>query len=252
MTRRAIITGGSSGIGAATLDRLVGAGFDCLVIGRNAPGQTTTGPRPVHLKADLRDREQIEATCQKMVEWVEAGNGPPDVLINNAGGGLPSRTSDLSMTDVEADLNLNLIAPIMLSRSILSSMRMARAGAIVNIASTAGRTGVPFLPVYSAAKAGLIAFSQSLAAECATDGIMVNCVCPGATRTEMASYGRRELSLLAGLEGSAYEQIMASRTGLNRLIEPDEVARVVCWLALNAEPALNGQTINTSSILSMS
>jgi NAD(P)-dependent dehydrogenase (short-subunit alcohol dehydrogenase family) len=122
---------------------------------------------------------------------------------------------------------------------------------VVNVASTAGRTGVRYLPTYSAAKAGLIAYTQSVADEHASSGVRANCVCPGAVATALATAGRAELSRRNGLDPGAYEAAMAARTGLGRLLDADEVAEVVVWLGTGVGRAVNGQTINVCGTASM-
>jgi len=173
------------------------------------------------------------------------------VLVHNAGGSSPRPIEGLQADDVERDIALNLTAAILLARAVVPGMRAAGGGAIVMVASTAGRTGVPYLHCYSAAKAGLIAFTQSLAAETAGDGIRVNCVCPGAVETRSARIGRDALAALHGLPPGEYERRMARATGLSRLLQPSEVAEAVLWLASDSASGVTGQTLNVCGVLEM-
>ncbi len=242
----AVLTGGSRGIGAAILTRLLSCGYDCVVIGLSDPAARGTD----FVRADLSDPAD---TARAAVYLREASSGkrPVSLLVNNAGGGMPSKLGGNDIAQINRDLALNLTGPMLLASAVLPGMRAARTGTIINVASTAGRTGVAFLHTYSAAKAGLIAFTQSLAAECAPDGVLAYCVCPGAVATTSASEGRAELSRLHGLEPDAYEAAMAQRTGLGRLVQADEVAEIVQWLAVHGGPAINGQALNVGGTLTM-
>lgn len=242
----AVLTGGSRGIGAAILTRLLGCGYYCVVIGLSDPGASGTE----FVRANLSDPDDT-ARAAVYVRELGSGNRPVSLLVNNAGSGMPSRLADTDTAQLNRDLALNLTAPMLLASAVLPGMSAAGAGTIVNVSSTAGRTGVAFLHTYSAAKAGLIAFTQSLAAECSPHGVRAYCVCPGAVATSSARHGRAELSRLHGLEPDAYESAMAQRTGLGRLVQPDEVAEIVQWLAVHGGPALSGQTLNVCGTLTM-
>jgi NAD(P)-dependent dehydrogenase (short-subunit alcohol dehydrogenase family) len=241
----AVLTGGSRGIGAAVLDRLLDFGYDCAVIGRTRPAARQVA----FIARDLSEQREVVAACADLRAFL--GDRPASVLVNNAGGAEPVATHMLDPDRVAADLTLNLTAPMLLCGCVLPAMRAAGGGSIVNIGSTAGRTGVPYLPTYSAAKSGLIAFTQSLAAETAGDGVRVNAVCPGAVATDLAAAGRAGLSAFHGLPPEAYEERMAHATGLGRLLRPEEVAEVVCWLAQGAAEAVTGQTINVCGTIEM-
>jgi NAD(P)-dependent dehydrogenase (short-subunit alcohol dehydrogenase family) len=242
----AVLTGGSRGIGAAILTRLLGCGYDCLVFGLSDPGVQGIE----FVRTDLSATDDTARAAAYLRE-LGGGSRAVSLLVNNAGGGMPSRLDDTDGRRINRDLALNLIAPMLLASAVLPGMRAAGTGVIINVSSTAGRTGVAFLHTYSAAKAGLIAFTQSLAAECIPHGIWAYCVCPGAVATMSAANGRAELSRLHGLEPDTYQSAMERRTGLGRLIQPDEVAEVVQWLARHGGPALSGQTLNVCGTLMM-
>ena len=222
--------------------------------------------RLAHQQLQLRERCLLEVALEHDLADMASPSTPPrrcNLASGSSGdrpvcwstmrvGRTPGRSAGrLDVGDVHADLTLNLLAPMLLANAVVGGMRAAADGAIVTISSTAGRTGVAYLHAYSAAKAGLITFTQSLAAECAADGVRVNCVCPGAVDTRSARDGRQELSRLHGQHPRAYEDVMVSRTGLGRLVSADEVADVVCWLATDAGRAVNGQVINVCGTLTM-
>lgn len=245
-----MISGASRGIGAAVLRRLLDVGYESLVIGLSPP-DVPSSSHTTFFHRNLSSTDDLHLAVTDVQGFLSSNGRAADLLVNNAGGGDPCTIDDLDIAAVHADLTLNLVAPMFLARAVVPGMRAAGHGSIVNVSSTAGRTGVAFLHAYSAAKAGLIAFTQSLAAEVAADGIRVNCVCPGAVDTVSARQGRDRLSRFHGLKPEEYEQRMAGRTGLARLLLPDEVADVVLYLAGDRQPALTGQTVNACGILEM-
>lgn len=240
----AVVTGASRGIGASILERL-SQSHDCIVIGRTRPSRCTR-----FISADLTNSIATEEAATELDYWLRSRGTPPALLVNNAGGAKPATAIDIPPEQLRQDITLNLLAPMLLTRVALRAMKAEGAGAIVNVSSIAGRSGVAHLPAYSAAKAGLIAYTQSVAQEAIHFGVRVNCVCPGAVDTTGAAEGRQQLSRLHGREPNAYQDHMADRTGLGRLIRPEEVAEVVYWLALRTN-ALNGQTINVCGTLAM-
>lgn len=244
MRPTAIITGASRGIGAAVLRRFSDS-HDCIVLGLTRPQHCT-----MFIKEDLAEGPTVAAACQELAEYLTSRGVTPEVLVNNAGGAQPATAMAITPDHIQRDLTLNLVAPMMLTRVVLEPMRAAGQGSIVNVSSTAAKPGVAYLPAYSAANAGLIAYTQSLAAEVGPFGVRANCVCPGAVDTAGADDGRREISRLHGLRPDEYQAAMARRTGLGRLLEPDEVADVIYWLAL-AGRAVNGQAINVCGTLTM-
>lgn len=245
----AILTGGSRGIGRAILGRLVDGGYECLVVGLSVPD--TESAQVTFVRHDLSETGEAESATHDVSRYLDVRGQPASVLVNNAGGGFPRPARDTRLPELQTDVTLNLIAPMLLTNVVLHGMMAAGQGTIVNIASTAGRTGVAYLSAYSAAKAGLIAYTQSLAAECTPHGVRAFCVCPGAVATSSAGDGRAELSRLHGQEPGVYEKAMAQRTGLGRLVTPEEVAEVVQWLVVRGGSAISGQTLNLCGALQM-
>src|SRR5215475_5452018 len=185
----ALITGASSGIGAASAMVLADLGAH-VTIGyyQNQAGAetvrdaiTTAGGKALSIKADVRQADEIDMLVRRTSEEL----GPIDILVNNAGS-LVERQSINQMTEDRWDeiLNLNLKSAMLCSRAVSSSMMEHKSGAIINVASIAARTGgAPGAGAYSVAKAGLIMFTKSLAKELAPHGIRVNAVSPGVIDT---------------------------------------------------------------------
>ncbi len=207
----AIITGGGRGIGKAIALRLAQEGSDLAIAARTANELNTAaheiaglGVRCLTLPMDVTDRAQLE----ELVETVIREFGRIDILVNNAGGG-PPRTPVIKarLTDWDSTLRSNLWATMVLSKLVLSTMIDRQKGAIVNIASLAGKMGKPGEAAYAAAKFGVMGFSQSLFEEVRDYNIKVTTICPGYVDTRLIPPNRR-----------------VDRT---KMIRPQDVAEVV-------------------------
>ena len=214
----AIVTGGTKGIGAAIVQRLLDAGCEVAVCGRNPPAvEERQGARPVRFTAcDVRDVVQVRA----FVEDVAAHYGRLDIVVNNAGGSPQAAAAAASPRFSEAIIALNLLAPLHVSQAAHPHLKASR-GCIVNIASISGRRPSPGTAVYGAAKAGLLSLTASLAQEWGPD-IRVNAIVVGMVETENAelTYG----SLAA-------QTRIAASLPLQRLGRGADVADAVVFLA---------------------
>ena len=177
--RRALITGGSRGIGAAIAQRLLDAGAKVAVVARKPNGDTPAGA--TFVPGDVTASEGVEAIATQAITAL----GGLDILVNNAGGGRAFMQGSWTISDKEWNdsFALNLFAAIRLTNSVLPALRASQAAAVVNISSAAA--SMPFGPFahYGAAKAGLEYYSRTLAMELAPSGIRVNVVSPGVIST---------------------------------------------------------------------
>jgi 3-oxoacyl-[acyl-carrier protein] reductase len=235
----ALITGASSGIGAASAMVFAELGAH-VTIGyyHNQTGAetvrdaiATAGGKALSIKADVRRADEIEMLVKHTSEEL----GPIDILVNNAGS-LIERQSINQMTEDRWDevLKLNLTSAMLCSRVVAPSMIEHKSGAIINVASIAGRTGGgPGAGAYSVAKAGLITFTKSLAKELAPHGIRVNAVSPGVIDTPFHQVF------------STPEMIrnFVSTIPLGRVGKPSECATVIAFLASDAASYVVGETI---------
>jgi NAD(P)-dependent dehydrogenase (short-subunit alcohol dehydrogenase family) len=223
-----IVTGGSRGIGAATVLALAGAGHD-LVFAYRSDAEAAADVRARAVDAGAQCLSvQADVTSETEVEGLfEAASaiGPVTGLVNNAG--LTAHVGDLADTPVEAIrrvLDVNLLGTVLCARQaarVMSIRRGGRGGAIVNVSSAAATLGSAHEYVhYAAAKAGVDALTVGLAKELADDGIRVNAVSPGIVNTEIHA--------AAGDPGRP--QRVASRIPLGRLGEPEEIATAIAWL----------------------
>ncbi|MDI4233039.1 SDR family NAD(P)-dependent oxidoreductase [Bradyrhizobium sp. Arg237L] len=213
-----LVTGGSRGIGAATATLLADQGQRVIVV--DIAPEPLVGTDAILWPAPFDVAS--EATVTAGVADIEAAHGPITGLVNAAGVfGKMHRIERVRMEQWDREVNIDLRGSFMVARSVGVRMAARRSGAIVNVASVAGMTSGP-IHAYTAAKAGVIQITQTLAAEWGRVGVRVNAVSPGFTRTAM---------LEAGIASGALDKELLSRpTAMNRLVEPFEVAQAIAWL----------------------
>ena len=240
-----LVTGGGRGIGRAIALALGGPGTAVAIAGRTRTQLEATareieaaGARAIPLEMDVTS----EASVARALEALRADIPHLDVLVNNAGvgGGEPVAGSDVERW--RRTIDTNLTGTYLATRAALPFMRPG--GRIVNISSVLGRFGVPGYTAYCASKHGVIGFTRALALELAPRQITVNALCPGWVDTGMAEQGMRQG---ATATGQTFEQFRASALGavpIKRIIQPEEVAALVAFLASPAAAAITGQTYN--------
>jgi len=239
--RIALVTGGASGIGAATARRLAAEGARVVVADLNEAGARSVASEidGIAVRMDVTDVESVHAGV------AEAGD--VDVLVNNAG---TDRFSFFVNTDEELwdfVLAVNLRGTIAVTHAVLDGMQKRGRGAIVNVASEAGRVGSQGSVVYSAAKGGVIAFTRAVARESSRFGVRVNAVAPGPIDTPLLNAAPEQL----GEIGERLKAGMIAATSMRRIGQPEEVAAAIAFLASDDASFVTGQTINVSGGLSM-
>ena len=183
----AIVTGASRGLGVHIARALASSGVNVAVAARSAQELeavraelVSLGVKAVGIRADVT----VAAERQELVDRAAAELGPIDILVNNAGTELASRYTDLDPTQIEAMVNLNLTAPLLLTRAVLPGMLDRGKGHIVNLSSGAGKVAQPFNAVYSATKFGLIGATHALRAEHLGSPVGFSVICPGFVRQD--------------------------------------------------------------------
>jgi NAD(P)-dependent dehydrogenase (short-subunit alcohol dehydrogenase family) len=228
--RVAAVTGGARGIGDAIVRAFRAAGAQVVVLDKLEPGEPRDGVR--YTAADVSDPESVAAAFKS----IDAEEGRVDVLVNNAGIQRVGLIGQLAHDDWAAVIGTHLTGAFLCcSEAVPRMMEQGSGGAIVSIASTAGFVGLPGRGPYCAAKAGIMGLTRAMSLEGAPVGIRVNAVAPGYTRTELLQQ--------AIDNGSLREEWMLERVPLKRLADPDEIARVVRFLASDDAAYVTGQTI---------
>jgi 2-hydroxycyclohexanecarboxyl-CoA dehydrogenase len=243
--RIALVTGGASGIGAATARRLAAEGARVSVADLDEAGARSVASEidGLPLRMDVADASSVRAG----VEQAETALGPVDVLVNNAG---TDRFSFFVNTDEalwDFVLAVNLRGTIAVTHAVLDGMQRRGRGAIVNVASEAGRVGSQGSVIYSAAKAGVIGFTRAVARESSRFGVRVNAVAPGPIDTPLLNAAPEQL----GEIGERLKAGMIAATSMRRIGQPEEVAAAIAFLASDDASFVTGQTINVSGGLSM-
>jgi len=231
----AIVTGASRGIGRATAIALAAEGAKVVVnyaSSNSAAAQvvaeiTAMGSEAIALAADVSKADQVDALVNATMEqW-----GRIDVLVNNAGITRDTLLLRMKPEDWQAVIDLNLTGVFLCTRAVSKIMLKQKSGRIVNITSVAGQMGNPGQANYSAAKAGVIGFTKTVAKELASRGITVNAVAPGFIATDMTS----------GLKADEILKFIP----LGRYGQPEEVAGMIRFLAADAAAAyVTGQVLN--------
>lgn len=235
MTRTALVTGGTRGIGAAISKALKAAGYNVAAsyAGNNeaaAKFKAETG-----IAVYKWDVASFDA-CADGVKKVEAEIGAIDVLVNNAGITRDTPFHKMTLDQWNAVINTNLGSLFNMSRQVIEGMRARKFGRIINISSINGQKGQFGQVNYSASKAGDIGFTKALALETARGGITVNAICPGYINTEMVQAVPKDV----------LDQKILPLIPANRLGEPEEIARAVVFLAAEEAGFITGSTLSVN------
>ena len=241
----AIVTGGASGIGAATCQRLAAEGAQVAVCDVNVQGAREVA---ADLGANDYDMDVTSPySVRHAVECVERDLGPVNILVNNAGTDWFGFFKDTDEDLWARVIDINLMGVLRATHAVLPGMIERGGGRIVNVASEAGRVGSSGSAAYSAAKGGVIAFTKTIAREGGRFNVLCNAVAPGPIDTPLF---RRATELPGGL-GEKVQKTMIGSTVVRRPGTPDEVAATIAFLCSGDSSYVTGQTLGVSGGLGM-
>src|SRR5712691_290206 len=231
--RRAFVSGGAQGIGAAIVRSFTDAGAHVVIGDLDIAGASSLAGQVGATAA------RLDVGDAGMVQAIMSQHGPFDIVVNNAGADQHTFFTDTTPEDWARLLAVNLVSVLACTHAALPAMQAAGFGRIINITSEAARLGSKGGAVYSAAKGGVIAFTKSIARENARYGITANVIAPGPIRTPML-----EQAVAKG--GDKTLHAMTDATLLRRLGEPEEVAAAALFLASDQAAYITGETIGVS------
>jgi NAD(P)-dependent dehydrogenase (short-subunit alcohol dehydrogenase family) len=233
----ALVTGGGSGIGAAIAGALAAEGARLTLVGRDGARLEAAAARhgAAVLVCDVADADAVAAACARA--------GAVDLLVNNAGAAAsaPLARTDLALWRRLHDVNAG--GAFLLCRALAPGMVERGFGRIVNVASTAGLRGYPYVTAYCAAKHALVGFTRALALELATTAVTVNAVCPGYTETPLLERTVQGITAATGRDGAAARRALLRENPQGRFVQAAEVASAVAWLCEPAQAAVTGREL---------
>jgi 3-hydroxybutyrate dehydrogenase len=243
--RHVLVTGASRGLGAAIARELARCGARVSLVSRSLVGvekmRAGLDNPDAHaaFAADVTDARAVAG----MVEAAQSRLGPLNGLVNNAGGGEPATFAEADEAHWRRMIDGNLMSAVFCTRAVLPSMCQRREGRIINMGSSASLRGYRRVSAYVAAKHALLGLTRSLALEVERDGIVVTAVCPGYAETEMLGESIRAAAARTGKSEADIREHFATSNRGGRLVQPDEVARVVAWLCSESASAMGGKHV---------
>ena len=221
MSRVVVVTGGAKGIGQAVAERFKASGDEVA-----APG---------HAELDVTDEDQVAAFFERL--------GRVDVLVNNAGIASGAPLARTTLKDWRAHFDVNATGAFLCTRAVVGGMIERGDGRIVTVASVAGLYGARYTAAYAASKHAAVGLMRATAAEVAGTGVTANAVCPAYVDTDMTTRTVETIVEKTGRTSNEGRSELESMTPLGRLLEPEEVAAAVVFLASPEAAAINGQSV---------
>jgi len=233
MSRTVVVTGGAKGIGRAIVNRFAALGDDVVALGRDQHALAELDVRTAN--CDVTDEVAVNETFRRV--------GEVEVLVNNAGFAESAPLTKTTLASWARHFEVNVTGSFLCMRAVVPEMRARGHGAIITVASTAGRIGRPYTTAYTASKHAVVGLMRAVASELAGTGVRVNAVCPTYVQTELTERAIARIVEATGREKAECEALLAGMSPLGRLLNPEEVADAVVYLASDAAAAISGQTL---------
>ena len=235
--KRALVTGGGRGIGAACARELAAAGANVVVCGRKAADLDAVANEVggEAFVVDLMDRAATDAALAKL--------GKVDILVNNAGAAESAALDKTTDQMWDRILELDATSPFRVVRALVPAMIQAGWGRVINIASNAGVSGYGYTAAYCAAKHAMVGFTRGLAIDLARTGVTINALCPGWVDTALAHEAVARIAEKTGRSLADAKKTLENMSPQRRMIEPAEVAHTAVMLCADAARGIHGQTL---------
>ncbi len=244
--RGAVVTGGGRGIGAAVAEALAGADASVVVAARSRRETEATAAalRKRGLKAWAHPCDVTSpASIKALAAFARKRLGSVHILVNNAGIAPSAPLLTLTLAEWNRCLAVNATGTFLCTQAFLPGMLAARWGRVVNVASTAGKIGGPYIAAYAASKHAVLGFTRAAAAELATKGITVNAVCPGYVDTDLTAATLARIVAKTGMTKSKALEALLAQNPQRRLLLPEEVAWLTLSLCDERAKGINGQAL---------
>lgn len=238
---RAVVVGGSRGIGRAIVTTLARTGYEVVATGRDPEAldrlRDELAQDDVHVRTVVVDATDEDATAAL------AGDETADVLVYNAGTSSAAPLGRTTWAAWQRQLDVNATGAFLALRAFVPGMAERGFGRVVVVSSTAGLSGSPYISAYAAAKHAAVGLVRAVAAEFAGTGVTVNAVCPHFVRTDMTDATLERIERATGRDADAARAELELTSRLGRLLDPDEVADAVASLVAHPTAAVNGHTL---------
>ena len=236
--RTCVVTGGASGIGAATVRRFVAEGAEVLIVDRALDEAYALveelGEQVTAVSCDVRFEDQVEAAAAAAAErWAHI-----DVLVNNAGAELNKSYDETTVEEWDRVQDTDLKGPWLFCKHIVPKMVERGSGSVVNVASLNGLVGFPLSTAYGGAKGGLVVFTRDMAIELATSGVRINCVCPGVIETPMMERWTQQMP-----DQEEAKAMLRGTMPIGRMGTADEVAGAILFFASDDSSLCQGAVL---------
>jgi NAD(P)-dependent dehydrogenase (short-subunit alcohol dehydrogenase family) len=236
---KCVVTGGASGIGAATVRRFVREGADVCILDRDLVSAerlaSECGGETFALELDVRQETAVRRAAERVLSrW-----GVIDVLVNNAGSELNKTYDETTIDEWDRVLDTDLKGPWLLCKYFVPSMVEHGAGSVINVSSLNGLVGFPLSTAYGSAKGGLVVFTKDMAIELATSGVRINCVCPGVIQTPMME---RWTDLMPDKEEA--KAMLRGVMPIGRMGSAEEVAGAILFFASEDSSLCQGAVLS--------